>query len=175
MNKRQLSWTRKYNNNPLIIASRAYFQHRRHPQPSSTTLTKAAASTWLYQKPVTLLRYPCASGKPPPLNPRSVFRVSAFIRVDSCSSLLAAFALTVESRWTYHPPMAVKVCNFSLPRRSISSCLDRSLLDLWSSVVAILGLKIIFLLNHGRSKFILSFCETCFCQHLVDFQLWLST
>ena len=27
MNKRQLSWTRKYNNNPFIIASRAYFQH----------------------------------------------------------------------------------------------------------------------------------------------------
>ena len=27
MNKRQLSWTRKYNNNTFIIASRAYFQH----------------------------------------------------------------------------------------------------------------------------------------------------
>ena len=28
MNKRQLSWTRKYNNNAFIIASRGYFQTR---------------------------------------------------------------------------------------------------------------------------------------------------
>ena len=48
MNNRQLSWTRKYNNNHFIIASRAYFQHS---TPTTRWSQSSPTSTsWMLRK-----------------------------------------------------------------------------------------------------------------------------